>query len=280
MKFFGDTMHPNKEISETSSIWFFLALASLATALIIALGDWWQHPEIYVQGKNGLIRESMANETSLMPGLLPALFSVLFYISLLVRRIIRVISHPLALLLVAGDIVLIAIFIELILPAKGIKLLFWDISPMPLLIFVILFSWIGMRAIAGFGVLILIWASVVRLSAVNDALGLCGLLFVVLSFIALLLQMKLPYMRPEGGFLACLKQDFGFITHEARKDVAASGDAVKKTVAVALDAGNAAIAATVPVAGVATTAAVGKIKEGLLEGSNRESCSRPILKEQ
>ena len=64
------------------------------------------------------------------------------------------------------------------------------------------------------------WAFLARAQDMNQSLGMWGAFYVLCGFLSLMIQAKLPYMIPEGGWGMALLQDFGAIRIAAARNVA------------------------------------------------------------
>ena len=222
---------PNAKLPENSIVWYILALSLMAVSIAISIrGDWQTDgflKAVYDENcKRVAFKEiSPANNFSITPNTISVVWAMIIYGALLARRYVRNFSNPPTLILVAANIFFAASLIESFLPAQSITLLHkfgmdLKLNPQTLLIAAVLLSWIGMRSLSGVSILILGWAFLARAQDMNQSLGMWGAFYVLCGFLSLMIQAKLPYMIPEGGWGAALLQDFGAIRIAAARNVA------------------------------------------------------------
>ena len=223
---------PNAKLPESSIVWYILALSLMAVSIVISIFGPWQTDGFVtpVYDEAGKIIKtkvvSQANDFSITPNTISVVWAIIIYGALLARRYVRNFSNPPTLILVAANIFFAASLIESFLPAQSISLLrmfgkdLITLNPQTLLIAAVLLSWIGMRSLSGVSILILGWAFLARAQDMNQSLGMWGTFYVLCGFLSLMIQAKLPYMIPEGGWGAALLQDFGAIRIAAARNVA------------------------------------------------------------
>lgn len=223
---------PNAKLPANSIVWYFLALVLMAVSLVIGICEFWQTDgfvKAIYDGNGKLINMTPpihVNDFSTAPKTISVVWAIIIYVALLVRRYVRNFQNPATLILVAANIVFVASLIESFLPAQSISLLtlfgkdLIKFNPQNLLIAAVLLSWIGMRSLSGVSILILGWAFLARAQDMNQSLGMWGLFYVLCGFLSLMIQAKLPYMIPEGGWMAAFLQDFGVVRIAAERNVA------------------------------------------------------------
>jgi hypothetical protein len=95
-----------------------------------------------------------------------------------------------------------------------------------------LFTWIGLRSLAGFSIIVLYIALLSRISMVNQIMGGYGCIYILSGLFSLLIQYKLPYMIPEGGLLVAFMRDFGrdltFVGSQMKSDLESSASVIKE----------------------------------------------------
>ena len=255
-------LDPNKELPRTSVVWYLLALALMAVAVYVCYSADWQsdgfYKVVYEGGKiTKVVEETPANSFSIAPQLTSIVWAVLIYGALLVRKYVRNVANIPVLLLVLLDVVFIASLIESFLPAQSVclfkffKVEVLTVNPQMILVFALLVAWLGMRAISGFAIILLLIAFLSRSQELNVSLGMYGTAYALCGIFSLVIQCKLPSMVPEIGLWNSLKQDFGrgvsYIGNEARQNILAVGDAVASgvkmstTAAVACATGGASL---------------------------------------
>ena len=236
-------LDPNAEMPANNILWYFLALFLMGGSILVCLTGVWQTDGfVTAMYKNGkIIRvadSSPANDFSIVPSTISVVWSIIIYVALLARRYVRNVSNLPTLILVAANIFFAASLIESFLPAQSISLLrmfgtdLLTLNPQTLLIAVVLLSWIGMRSLSGLSILILGLVFLARAQDINQSLGMWGSLYVLCGFLSLMIQLKLPYMIPEGGLVAALLQDFGAIRIAAARNVAELQSDVQTAAAV------------------------------------------------
>lgn len=246
MKRIMQFLDPNKELPRTSVVWYWVALALIAISVFLCYSNLWQTPGFVdvVYGKDGpkrLVDKVAPNRVSIAPQFTSIIWAVLIYGAMLVRKYVRSVKNIPVLMLVLLNVIFIASLIESFLPAQSVKVLWlWEVNPQSLLVFAALMTWCGMRAISGVAIILLMIASLSRVQSLNESLGIYGAVYALCGLFSLLIQCKLPYMVPEGGWLNSLKQDFGrgvsYIGSEARQNLLATGNAVQTGVKMAATA--------------------------------------------
>lgn len=181
------------------------------------------------------------NETKapLRPGLTGSLVSVVFMSALFLRGVLKLPRHPLIFLLLIGDLILFASFLELLLTSDPVQLFtmpeWWPfkvgyISPQFLAVTVIILTLIGARAIAGLGIMLLSIVTSLHILKMEGELGCCGWCFIFMAYLSLVLQMKVPGMRFDTGkgmlFLRQLGHGVDRVGAQVKDDLAATGQVV------------------------------------------------------
>ena len=230
----SEMINPNRRLSANSIVWYLLALVLMLIAIAICLSEDWQ-----TEGVSNILYDNNNVPTgtdivsppirfSMRPHTTSIIWACAFYISLLIRRVVCNFSNPCTFVLLVVNIFFAASLIEAFIPAQEIHLfadaiLGWKgipINPQQLLMVALLFNFIGMRALSGLFIIVLGIAFISRVHDVNINLGMHGSLYVLCGFLSLMIQAKLPYMIPEGGWGMALLQDFGAIRIAAARNVA------------------------------------------------------------
>lgn len=220
-----DILNPNKQLSTTAIWWYVVALLLMGTAIIICLSMNWQTDglvkAVYEGGRiTSYVVERAPNRFSIVPHVTSAIWAFVIYGALLARRYVRNISNLPTLLLVFCNVFFIASLIEAFLPAEEIPLfnvfILKDVdmlkfSPQKVLLLSVLLAWIGMRALSGLAIVLLGIAFLSRTQELNMQLGMFGTCYVLCGLFSFLIQARLPYMMPEGGWYMTLLQDFGMV---------------------------------------------------------------------
>lgn len=164
----------------------------------------------------------------LYPGLMSSLFGIALITPLMIRNAPRELFNKVstyAILLL--DVLFASTFLNILVdPVKyKIKFLIFSkelpFSTQTFVIFAIVFSWIGIRELAGF-----IWAGIfivgaMRLTHVDNAMGFYGAIYIVSAFISVIIQWKaMDFNISFGEF----KQNYiAPATKQIIEDVSASG---------------------------------------------------------
>lgn len=242
--------NPNISLSKKSGIWFVLALGLVGVALYVAFSANWQNGgEIRPIYQGGVFKGTQVVRHPVLleicPDLITIVWAFVIYLSLVAKRYISEIVNPMALLLVGCDIFLVASLIRSFLPAESIELFCFlgfkqlavTVNPQHLLLGVVVFSWISMRTISGFGIVVLLLAFISRMDQLNLDLGMWGVVYISCGFLSLLIQGMLPCMRPQGGYKAAFLQDLGWATAQVLDDAKQNLGAVAQTTQSAVAAG-------------------------------------------
>lgn len=234
-------LNPNEQLPLNSLFWYVAALLLMSVSIVVCVSGWWQTDgfvkAIYVHGTIEQTEQlSRQNAFSITPRTMSIVWAIIIYGALLARRYVRNFSNLPTLLLIAANITFVASIIEAVLPAQSIPMLtifgkdILKVNPQTLLVGAVMLSWVGMRALSGFSIIILGWALLARSHDMNQDLGVYGSIYVMCGFLSFLIQAKLPYMIPEGGWCAALFQDFGAVQIAAARNVTALKDAATQGV--------------------------------------------------
>ena len=249
-------LNPNAKISDYHPFWFWACLICLLVAVTIAIGPF--VPEGFFEGG---VRHSYQ---ALRPRLTDVLVSAIFMGFLYVRGCLRMPNAPIVWLLIIGDVLLFGSFFQMTLSSEKVNLFtipnpfdFFrgvdiSVTPRKLACFIFLLTLFGARAFAGIGIGLLLVVTMVNMMVVDKTFGLYGVVYIIAAFLAVMLQFKVPGMRVNKKLMALFAEDFGRgaldIASEAKRDMIATGDAVKAGVkmvsgaAVAVATGGASIA--------------------------------------
>ncbi len=242
-----DWLNPNKLIPDDNPIWYWIALALSFLTIILSCCLWGDDFKV-VDGKEHDLQ-------ILMPKLVGSLMTIIFVSGLFVRGCLKMPRNIWTLLLFVTDLFILASFLELIFTGSTVTLfsikpkwLEWigfegvsfGMSPRALAIGVILLTWVGARAIAGVGVILLCAVTMIRLATVEESLGMRGVFIVFSGFLSLALQMKLPGMRIDKKRSKELLEDMGRgasrLATEAQENLQATGQAATAGVKMAAKA--------------------------------------------
>jgi hypothetical protein len=100
---------------------------------------------------------------------------------------------------------------------------FIDILSQSFLLIAVILSWIGMRAIAGFGWIFLFILAITRIAGLNVAMGHLGIAYVFSAFVSIGLQTK-----DSIEMISSFKNDFIGVSNQIDNDIVTSSNVVKK----------------------------------------------------
>ena len=244
---FVDFFNPNKKLSVSSCVWYILALLLVVAAVAICFCESWQNGgEVIPIYKGGVFAGTRTVRAPVLleicPDMLTIIWALVIYTGFVVKKYVQFPSNIWTVVMALCDVLLLASLIRSFLPADsvelfcflGIKSLAVTVKPQWLLVGVILFSWLSMRSISGFGLIILFVAFVSRMNQLNLDMGLYGVVYVLCGFFSLLIQSFLPTIGPEEGyrrmFLSDVGRTAGNVIEEAKRDLAASVETIEKGV--------------------------------------------------
>lgn len=262
-----DVFNPNYEIRKDSRVWFFVAFLLMVLALCIAYSGVWNHGEVTMPVFDGTgtfkcdraIRKAF--HLSVAPSFSSVFWAVLIYSAAIVRKCVGRITNLPVLVLWGCNLLFIASLIEAFLPSESIKLFSFfgwtpdwaTIRPQALLIITVLVSWLGVRALGGIAIMILMLAFLSRITDLNGT-GVWGVLYLLGGVGSFFVQRNLSYMIPAGGRWNAFLNDLGVVDRVVHEDVKALGGAAFAGIKCAANAGVAIVAPEIAVASaVATT---------------------------
>lgn len=181
-----------------------------------------------------------ATNTNIQPSLIPTLCSVVFYAALVVRYegifkannlFEAMVSSARAFLNCWVIAALIGIVFQkstTISANSSTWSVFFKNSGSTLLVFAILFSWLGMKSIAGYSWILFIAAAWKNLLVVNSAMGMIGAIFILTLAISLFLQIKNYSMIKD--FIQDFRTRATKYQSEIRDDINQAADDVVSTI--------------------------------------------------
>ena len=137
------------------------------------------------------------------PSLLSTVFSIGLFGGFITRNKNEIIENYAIFVFIFLDIIFFSGLISVFLTSKDNV---FGFSPQALLLLVITFMWVGMRALTGYALILLIIVSFFHISNVNDAMGFDGCIYILFAFMSFLIQMYLNLL-PTARFQN-LKKDF------------------------------------------------------------------------
>lgn len=151
--------------------------------------------------------------TNITPSLMSTLFAILLLLAVILRNNPRrMFSKPSRFVMLAEDVLFISSFLNILcnkemLPIPGI-----NVSCQALLVVAVVFSWVGIKEVAG-----IVWAAVLvlgvtRLCAIDSVMGFTGALYLLCAFLSGVLQwLELDVRLSLDG----LKQQFSALNDDA-----------------------------------------------------------------
>lgn len=151
--------------------------------------------------------------TNITPSLMSTLFAILLLLAVILRNNPRnMFSKPSRFVLLAEDVLFISSFLNILcnkepLPIPGINL-----SCQSLLVAAVVFSWVGIKEVAG-----IVWAAVLifgvtRLCSIDSVMGFTGSLYLLCAFLSGVLQwLELDVRLSLDG----LKKEFSALSNDA-----------------------------------------------------------------
>jgi len=168
---------------------------------------------------------------SIAPSFISTLAGILLDLSVVIRGRLKIFSTPHEVVLFILNILFCASFLEIFVSKDVWKIPFINVSSQSFLIAAIIFSWIGMRAFAGFIWIGLFLISLSRIVGLNVAMGNLGVIYILSAAVGLLLQGK-----DHIHLLSSFKDDFIGSASRITDDVNASISVTKKAVSMAATA--------------------------------------------
>jgi len=156
---------------------------------------------------------------SISPSLISTMAAIVLYLSIVVRFKIRMLSNSyettLTIIMTVLNILLCASFLSIFV--GDVNWTIFTIDSRIFLMIAIIFSWVGMRSVAGFVWIILFCFSLFRMIQVDEAMGNWGVVYIIAAFLGITLQ--------AGDFTSeihGLKEDFMGVGAKIGADVNAS----------------------------------------------------------
>jgi hypothetical protein len=157
----------------------------------------------FTHTKGILIFWKSQEAVSLKPVLLSMLYAFFFMGSYWIRKMTPdEFATPSKLVLFIMNLWFMASFISVFFSGKSWPIPFINISSQAFLMLTLVFSYLGMRCIAGYSWVVLMIGSLNNLSAINEAMGVLGAVYILCGFISFVFQ------GDYEDILSQLKQDF------------------------------------------------------------------------
>ncbi|MCL2186211.1 MAG: hypothetical protein FWB86_10215 [Treponema sp.] len=172
---------------------------------------------------------------SIAPSLLSTLAGVFLYLSIVVRGRVNLFKNAYETVIVVLNVLFCASFLEIFFPKEPWIIPFLGMSSQSFLLMAIVFSWIGMRALAGFLWIGLFLMALGRIVGLNLAMGLWGVVYIISAFVSIGLQLK-----DHVHLLSDFKNDFIGISSRVAEDsklsISETKEAIKKVASIAATA--------------------------------------------
>lgn len=218
--------------ADRKSLFLFLSCVFMLVPVILSL---FTYTGIIDKSFLFIVHYKKKITASIQPQLLSTILAVVLYSSLLIRGIIQTnfkteknVVLGMDLLLHCLNVLFIASFLKIFFDEEPIKWLPIDISPMVILVFGILISWIGMKTIAGYVWVILFIMAMTKLTQIDHAMGGAGTIYVLSAFLSILCQ-----LIPNGKFASLAQtfnSDFKVAKAEIQEDLQAAKETTEKLV--------------------------------------------------
>jgi hypothetical protein len=145
---------------------------------------------------------------SISPSLVSTLAAIMLYLSIVIRYRRRLFTDAYETVIICLNILFCASFLEIFCGKEIWSIPFINVSSQSFLLFAVILSWIGMRAIAGFVWIFLFILAVTRIAGLNNAMGYLGMVYILSAFVSMGLQMKDTLM------ISSFKNDFIGLTNK------------------------------------------------------------------
>lgn len=198
----------NEEIRNSikQNLFLIIAIALMAISLIIAFS--------FLLPESGHLWWKRTKSFALQPGIVSGVFAIVIYSAVIIRNDITVFKNPIKVILVILNITFVATFSKTFLSNE--KWFMFGISSQTLAIMCVVFSWLGMKSIAGFSWIILFIVSIPTLTKINNEMGLFGYIYILSAFLSIGMQIA-------GGYITLnidnLKADFFTTANTIKSDV-------------------------------------------------------------
>lgn len=194
---------------------FGLIVAATLTAIAIACGDY----SVTVEKFWGL--KKATTTVTLAPTLISTLTAVFVILPVMIRCTRHAMSSLSGIVLFLLNTALCATFVSLFFGNGVWNIPFINMNSQTFMIICILFSWLGMRVVAGFMWVFLFFISMTRLVTIDQAMGGLGSIYILCAAASIFIQLG----DMGRDVLSSLKSDFAGISDTVRKDVLAASDA-------------------------------------------------------
>lgn len=160
--------------------------------------------------------------TSITPSLMSTMFAILLLLAVILRNNPRrLFSKTSRFFMLAGDVLFISSFLNILCNSEMLPIPGINISCQGMLIVAVIFSWAGIKEVAG-----IVWAAVLilgvtRLCSIDSVMGFSGALYLLCAFLSGILQwLELDVHISLDG----LKQQFTALNDDAVSLLSKSGN--------------------------------------------------------
>ena len=195
-------VYTGKVIKRNGTLWLILFMT---VAILLSFVGW----------KNG------HSTVSIRPDLISMMYAVCIYLAYIVRvkGILKVLESIREIVVCALVLMLFASFIQILLGTNEFKIFgttLFSFDSKMLLLIALLLSWLGVKFLSVASLGIVAVCALAKLSIVNEAMGVWGIVYVLSGFIGIILYLKtepqvvaaLPsYRKSLKAQMSCLKND-------------------------------------------------------------------------
>lgn len=200
----------------SSSVKFGIIVATTLTAIAIACGDY----SVTVEKFWGL--KQTTTTVTLAPTLISTLIAILIILPVTLRCTRSAMTTLSGIVLFVLDTALCSTFVSLMFGNGVWNVPFINMNSRAFLIICMLFSWLGMRVVAGFMWVFLFLISMTHLVTADRAMGGLGAAYALCSATSIFIQIG----DMGRDLLSSLKTEFIGISGSVRNDVLAASEAV------------------------------------------------------
>ena len=158
---------------------------------------------------------------NIIPTLNSTLLSIMLLASIFVRNRIKISYYNIILYIL--NLLFTSSLLSVFVAGEPWNVPFINISSQSLVMFAIVFVWIGMRAMAGFIWLFVFFLSIFRLADVSFDFGLVGVIYIISGFIGIICQIR----DVNGDIISAFKEDFFGYRDQIAGDISSATDRLK-----------------------------------------------------
>lgn len=169
----------------------------------------------------GKIKTSM-QAVSIAPNMLSCLYGIILYSAILIRFRRPLFKNAIETITAILDILFFASFLTIFVSAETFRIPLTNFSGSghTILIIGILFSWLGIKAVAGIVWILLLILGLHHISIVNNAMGFYGIVYILCAFVSLVYQIG------DIDMLKTVADDLRIPAEHIKEETLAGGKAV------------------------------------------------------